>query len=267
MLIAINGKLVKEKDAKISVLDHGLLFGDGVFETLRTYHGKLFKFSEHYQRLKSSAKQIMLPLPVSQVRLREEISKTIRANNLKEARVRVTITRGIGPSGLSIACKKPTVIIIAQELRQVSFEKGAKLITYPLERNIPQVKSLSYLPSVMAYAYAKKKNCLEAILIDKNNYAREGSYSNLFIVKNNKVMTPKNRILKGITRSRVIELAKKAKIPMTERDITRAQLIDADEIFITFTTAGIVPVITIDNHHKQIGNVTKRLVQLYKKPV
>ena len=267
MFVSINGELVKENDAKISVFDHGLLLGDGIFETLRTYNGKLFKFDEHYKRLKDSAKQIFMKVPVSKESLRKDIERVIKANSLKEARVRITLTRGIGPSGLSIDCKEQKLIIIANKLKKVLFDNGVKAVTYNLERNIETVKSLSYLPSVIAKENARKKGALEAILIDNDSYIREGSFSNVFIVKDNFLFTPKKKLLKGITRGIVIDIAKKSKINLIEKEIKKEELFDADEVFITFTTAGIVPVVNIDGKVKKIGRITKKLIRLYSKKV
>ncbi len=267
MLVSVNGELVKEKDAKISVLDHGFLLGDGLFETMRTFNGRLFKFDEHYSRLKSSAKKILIPVPVSKERLRKDIERVVKANNLKEARVRVTVTRGIGPAGLSIDCKDQSVVIVVGELNDVSFDKGVKVITYELERSIPDVKSLSYLPSVIAKAYAAKKNAFEAVLVDKQGYVREGSFSNVFIVKDNVLITPAKAVLKGITRGMVVGLGKRAKLVVKEKDVTKEDLLAADEVFITFSTCGIVPVVKVDSRRKKVGDATKKLMGLYAKEI
>lgn len=265
MYISINGKIYREEDAKISVQDHGVLLGDGLFETLRTYNGELFKFEEHYKRLKDSARQIYLPVPVNKETLRKQIEFLIKKNNLKEARVRITITRGIGHSGLSINCNNQSVIIIAEKLKESNFNKGVKVISINLERALPSVKSLSYLPSVVAKEEAKKRQAFEAILIDNNGFVREGSFSNVFIVKDNVLLTPKENILKGITRETVIDIAKKNNIIVKETEFKKDDIINADEIFITFSTAGIVPVTVINNTKKQVGKTTKKLMELYEK--
>lgn len=265
MYITINGKVYPEEDAKISVRDHGVLLGDGLFETLRTYNGKLFKFDEHYKRLKHSARQICLHVPVDKKTLRKQAEFLIKKNNLKEARMRITITRGIGHSGLSISCKNQSVIIFAEELNEFNFDKGVKIVSINLERALPSLKSLSYLPSVMAKEEAKKRQAFEAILVDKNGFVREGSFSNVFIVKNNTLLTPKENILKGITRKIVIDTAKKNKITVMETDFKKKEMINADEIFITFSTSGIVPVTNVNNIKKSIGKITIKLIELYKK--
>ncbi|MBW2989239.1 aminotransferase class IV [Candidatus Woesearchaeota archaeon] len=267
MKISINGRLYEEEDAKISVLDHGLLLGDGVFETLRTFGGKIFKLDEHYERLKESARQIMLPVPVGKDALRKDIERVIKENGLKEARARVTITRGIGAAGLSIDCERQSVIITAGELKEKSFDKGVKTITYELERNLPSVKSLSYLPSVVAKAEAAKKGAFEAILIDRKGLVKEGSFSNVFIFKGGEIFTPGEGILKGITRDIAIGIAGKNGLEVNEKDITKEDLLESDEIFITFTTGGIVPVTMADDACKKVGESTKRLIRLYKEHV
>lgn len=267
MYISINGKVYPEKYAKISVQDHGVLLGDGLFETLRTYNGKLFKFDEHYKRLKDSAKHIYLPILIDKETLRKQIEFLIKKNNLKEARVRITVTRGIGHSGLSINCNNQSVIIIAEKLKEVNFDKGVNVISINLERALPSLKSLSYLPSIIAKEEAKKRQAYEAILIDSNGFVREGSFSNVFIVKDNVLLTPKENILKGITRKIVIDVAKKTKMIVKETEFKKEALINADEIFITFSTAGIVPVTAINNTKKSVGKITKKLMELYDKNV
>lgn len=267
MHITINGKVYAEKDAKISARDHGFLLGDGLFETLRTYNGKLFKFEEHYKRLKDSAKEIELHVPVDEKTLRNQIEFLIKKNNLKEARVRITVTRGIGQLGLSINCKHQSVVIFAEELKELNFDIGVKAITIALERALPSLKSLSYLSNVLAKQEAEKRNAFEAIFVDKNGFVREGSFSNVFIVKGNMLRTPKENILKGITRKIVIELAKKNGIAVKETEFKKDEMANANEIFITFSTGGVVPITTINNTKKSIGKTTKKLIELYEQNV
>ncbi len=260
MYVSINSKLTK--NPKISALDHGLMVGDGVFETLRTYNGKIFKFDEHYKRLLSSAKFISLPVPTKKETIKKDIIKLLKKNKLTDARIRLTITRGIGPGGLSINCKNQSIIITTEKIIPIKVP-SVKIITLPLTTALPGIKSLSYVSSVYAKLQAKKSGAFEAIFTDK--YVREGSFSNIFMVKNNTLYTPKNKILKGITRQIIIDLAKQLKIKTIQKDITKTQLKNADEIFITFTTAGILPVHQIDNIKKQVGTTTKRLQNEYSK--
>jgi len=259
--IIINNKLCKEKDAKISVLDHAVLLGDGVFEALRVLNGRLLDFDEHYARLKKSAKQILLKVPASKEDLKKQTKILIKANNFKNAKIRITITRGIGP-GISVNCSKQSVIIFGNELEKTNYHKGVKVATFNIEISMPAVKSLNFLPSIMAKNYAHQKKAFEAILIDYKGYAREGATSNLFIVKSNMLLTPEKDILQGITRDIVIKLAK---IKIQETEISKKELLNADEVFITSSIIGITPVIKVDNIKKKIGNITKNLIKLYEK--
>ena len=259
--ILINNKFYKEKDAKISVIDHAVLLGDGVFEALRVMDGELLDFNEHFFRLQQSAKQIFLNLPVDKKSLKSQTEKLIKKNKLQNAKIRITITRGIGDS-LSVNCKNQSVIIFGTELKKINYTKGIKIVTFNIERSLPSVKSLNFLPSVIAKKYAAQKKAFEAILIDNDGYAREGAVSNLFIVKNNVILTPKENILKGIARDKVIKLARINKLKIKETKITKKELLQADEIFITNSIIGVVPVILIDNSKKKVGNITKKLMKL-----
>ena len=240
------------------------MLGDGVFEALVILNGKLFAFNEHYVRLQKSAKQIFLNLPISKENLRKQIKKLIKINNFKNTKIRVTITRGIG-DGLSVNCKKQNIIIFGTKLKKIDYFKGVKVVTFNIERTFPSVKSLNFLPSIIAKNYAHKKKAFEAILVDDEGYAREGATSNLFIVKNNILLTPEKNILKGITRDIIIKLAKKNNIKIKETEITKKELLKADEVFITSSTIGVAPVIQVDGIQKQIGDITKDLIRLYAK--
>lgn len=261
--ICLNGELLLAEDAKVSVADHGLLVGDGVFETLRTIGGKLFRFEEHYQRLLSSAEQILLPIPVDAPTLLKNIEDLISANQIKEARVRVTVTRGVGPAGLSIECKDQAVIVTAEELVTFDYASGVKVITYEMQRNLPTIKSLSYLPSVVAKAYAGKAGAFESILIDEAGFAREGALSNFFMVKDQQVITPIDKVLIGITRQLAIDRAMELGFEIIQRDIKKAELYEADELFLTFTTGGVVPVIQVDQQILGVGKITEQLRKNY----
>ena len=258
----INGTLYPKNKAKISVLDHGFTIGDGIFETLRA-NKKIHKFDEHFKRLQESAKAIKLKIPISKQQLKKQIQSTLKANNLKKARIRVTLTRGIGPAGLSTDCKNQSIIITASELKKMP-KSGIKAITVNLEKPNPEIKSLSYLPNVLALQQAKQQGATEAIIINKNQQVTEGSFSNLFIIRDNCLLTPKDHILKGITRKEVLELARNNNIKAKQTTISKQQLESADEIFITFTTQGIIPITQINNKKKPIGNITKHLIRLYE---
>src|SRR3989344_2658300 len=218
MHIFINGKFYDEKDANISIFDHGFLYGDGIFETLRAYNGKVFKIGEHLERLFHSAKLIKLQIPLTKRQLKAAIISTIKKNKLKEAYIRLTISRGKGELGYSIGTN-PNVVIIAKPFIKYPknvHEKGVSVITYNAERVLPEVKSTSCLPLVLAKSEAAKKGCFDAILVDRSGFVTEGTVSNVFLVKNNVIYTPKENILQGITRGIVIKIAKRiAKINET----------------------------------------------------
>ncbi|MEK6808058.1 MAG: aminotransferase class IV [Nanoarchaeota archaeon] len=272
MQIYINGKFYAKENAMLSVFDHGLLYGDGVFETLRIYNNIVFKIREHLDRLFNSAKTINLQIPLSKSQLKNAIEVTIKRNNLKDAYVRVTITRGVGDIGYNAKCRV-NVIIIAKEIPQYSKDihhKGISVITYNAERFLPRVKSTNCLPLVMAKNLAEKKGCFEALLVDNRGYVTEGTVSNIFFVRkfNEEIIiyTPTGNLLYGITRGFVIELSKK-KFEVKETKIKKQVIYDFDEAFLTNTTAEIVPVVRIDN--KKIGSglpgdVTKYFIGEYR---
>jgi branched-chain amino acid aminotransferase len=259
----INGKLYPQNQAKISVLDHGLTIGDGIFETLRTNNNEIHKFNEHYARLQHSARAIKLPIKITKQQLKQQIQATLKANHLNQARIRVTITRGIGPAGLSTNCHNQSIIITASKLKKMP-KTGIKAITTNLHLSNPEIKSLSYLPNVLTNQKARQQKAIEALLINNNQQATEGSFSNLFIVHNNTLITPKEKILKGITRQEVIALAINNNIKTKETTITKKQLEQADEIFITFTTQGIIPITQLNKRKLPVGNITKKLIAEYE---
>jgi len=270
MHIFINGKFYSEKDANISIFDHGFLYGDGIFETLRTYNGKVFKIDEHLERLFHSAKSVKLQIPLTKKQLKQAIVSTIEKNKLKEAYIRLTISRGKGELRYSIELN-PNVVIIAKEFTPYIkniHEKGASVITYNAERVLPEVKSTSCMPLVLAKSEAAKKGCFDAILVDRSGFVTEGTVSNVFFVKNNVIYTPKENILQGITRGIVIKIAKKiAKI--SETKIKKRKIYSFDECFLTNTSVEIVPVNKIDD--KTIKNapgiITKKIMEGFKKEV
>lgn len=288
MHIFINNKFYPEKDAKISVFDHGLLYGDGVFETLRTYNGRVFKIDEHIERLFHSAKQINLEIPYKKSELKNAINSAIRKNKVREAYIRVTVTRGTGDIGYASKCI-PNLIIIAKKFipyPKKIYEKGVSVITYNAERFLPKAKSTNCLHLVMAKNEATKKNSFEAILVDNAGFVTEGTVSNVFFVKYLKkkismkkffshdknyrdcrIYTPKGNILCGITREVVIEIASRF-IDVEEANIKKGHIPSFDECFLTNTTAEIVPVVKIDD--KKIGNgfpgeITKKLMKEFQK--
>lgn len=270
MHVFINGKFYSEKDANISIFDHGFLYGDGIFETLRAYKGKVFKIDEHLDRLSHSARLIKLEIPLTKERLKSAMISTIKKNKLKEAYIRLAISRGKGELRYSID-SNPNVVIIAKpfiKYHKNIHEKGVSVITYKGERVLPEVKSTSCMPLVLAKSEAAKKGCFDAILTDRDGFITEGTVSNVFFIKENTVCTPKDNILKGITRGIVIKIAKRiAKIKETR--IKKDKLHSFDECFLTNTSAEIVPVKKIDGKiiKNSPGIITKKLMEEFRKEV
>jgi branched-chain amino acid aminotransferase len=277
MKIFIDGKYYNERDAKISVFDHGLLYGDGVFEGIRAYNGRVFRLKEHIDRLFYSAKAILLDIPMSPEKISQAVIETCRANKLRDAYIRLVVTRGIGTLGLNPrSCKKPSVIVIAGKIQVYPAElyaKGMEIVTVPTVRNLhsavnPAVKSLNYLNNILAKIEANNAGVEEAVMLNAEGFVSEGTADNLFIVKNGELLTPplSAGALYGITRQTVIELARQAGVKVTEPNLTRYDLFNADECFLTGTGAEIMPVIKIDGRvigSGKPGNLTRKLVGEY----
>jgi branched-chain amino acid aminotransferase len=276
MKIYLDGKLVDKEDAKISVFDHGYLYGDGVFEGIRSYDGCVFRLKEHLERLYESAHSIMLKIPMSMKDMQAALIKTLKANKLKDAYIRLIVSRGVGDLGLDPRkCKGDgTVVIIADKIALYPEElcrNGLKLITVPTTRNLPealnpQIKSLNYLNNIMAKIEAVNGGCQEAIMLNAMGYVAECTGDNIFIVKNGRLMTPPIWMgsLKGITRQAVLDIAKKLKVPAEESVLSRHDLFVADECFLTGTAAEVIPVATVDGRtigSGKPGPVTKKLLQ------
>lgn len=277
MKIFIDGKFYSERDAKISVFDHGLLYGDGVFEGIRAYHGRVFKLKEHIDRLLYSAKAILLEIPMSRAQLMKATVETCRANKIRDGYIRLVVTRGVGTLGLSPnRCKKPSVIVIADKIQLYPpelYERGLDIITVPTTRNLhsalnPAIKSLNYLNNILAKIEANNAGVEEAVMLNAEGFVAECTGDNVFIVKDRALSTPPlwAGALYGITRQTVIELAETAGLKVAEPNLTRYDLFNADECFITGTAAEIVPVVKIDG--RVIGNgkpgaITRRLEEEY----
>ena len=275
MKIYLNGKFVDEKDAKVSVFDHGLLYGDGVFEGIRAYDGVVFMLKEHIDRLYDSAKSICIDIPLTKEEMINVVLETLRVNNLRDAYIRLVVTRGIGDLGLDPRkCGKPTIFCIAVPMPPLLGEDGIRVITVsvrrlPVDVLNPAVKSLNYLNSVLAKIQANYAGVDEAFLLDDKGFVVEGTGDNIFIVKNGVLKTPPvyQSILKGITRDVVIKLAKEEGIEVVEEPLTLHDLYTADELFITGTAAEIVPVFEIDGrviNDKKVGEITKKLREKFK---
>lgn len=261
-IIYVNGSFVPEEEAKISVFDHGFLYGDGVFEGIRAYSGRVFRLDEHLTRLYESAKSIMLKVPESFDEMKEAILETIRQNRLQEAYLRIVVSRGTGDLGLDPRkCPKATTVIIASSIvlyPQELYEKGLSVITVATRRNVPdaldpKIKSLNYLNNVLVKIEANRAGVMEAIMLNAQGYVSEGAADNIFIVKRGKIFTPPPYVgaLEGITRQAVIDLASEAGLTVLEQPFTRHDLYVAEECFLTGTAAEVIPVIDVDG--RQIG--------------
>ena len=277
MKIYIDGKYFDEKTAKVSVFDHGLLYGDGIFEGIRAYNGRVFKLDEHIERLFCSARAILLKIPMSAKALAEAVVQTCRRNKIRDGYIRLVVTRGIGSLGLNPhTCKRPSVIIIAGKIQLYPVEfykRGLEIITVPTVRNLhsalnPAIKSLNYLNNVMAKIEAINGGCEEAIMLNAQGFVSECTGDNIFALKGKQLFTPplSAGALYGITRGVVMELARQNGLTVSEPDLTRYDLFNADECFLTGTGAEIIAVVKIDG--RVIGNgrpgpVTGRLVKRY----
>jgi branched-chain amino acid aminotransferase len=277
MKIFIDGKYYSERDAKVSVFDHGLLYGDGVFEGIRAYHGRVFKLKEHIDRLFYSAKAILLEIPMSHSQLMKATVETCRANKLRDGYIRLVVTRGVGTLGLNPrTCKKPSVIIIADKIQLYPpeyYQRGLDIITVPTTRNLhsalnPAIKSLNYLNNILAKIEANNAGVEEAVMLNAEGFVAECTGDNLFIVKNRALFTPplSAGALYGITRQTVIELAEEAGLKVSEPNLTRYDLFNADECFLTGTGAELIPVVKIDGRvigTGKPGPITRRLEEDY----
>ncbi len=277
MKILIDGKYYDERNAKISVFDHGLLYGDGIFEGIRVYHGCVFKLKEHIDRLFYSAKAILLQIPMSHAQIMRATVETCRKNKIRDGYIRLVVTRGAGTLGLNPnRCKHPSVIIIADKIQLYPpelYRRGLDIITVPTTRNLhsalnPAIKSLNYLNNILAKIEANNGGCEEAVMLNAEGFVAECTGDNLFIVKNGELFTPplSAGALYGITRQTVMELAEAAGLKVSEPNLTRYDLFNADECFLTGTGAEIVPVVKIDGRvigAGKPGPVTRQLVEDY----
>ncbi|MDG1890852.1 MAG: branched-chain-amino-acid transaminase [Verrucomicrobiota bacterium] len=278
MKIYIDGNYYGKEDAKISVFDHGLLYGDGVFEGIRVYHRRVFKLKEHIQRLYYSAKAILLSIPMSEEAMCRAVVETCRANGLENGYIRLIVTRGAGSLGLSPdSCKSPSVIIIANEIQlypREFYEKGMEIITAATARNLvnavnPAIKSLNYLNNILAKIEANNAGCEEAIMLNSEGFVAECTGDNIFILHHGKIFTPPlaSGALYGITRNTVIELAEEAGYEVEEKNLTRYDLFISEECFLTGSGAEIVPVVMIDKRvigEGKPGSVTRQLEAKYR---
>ena len=260
--IYIDGVFCEEQDAKISVFDHGLLYGDGVFEGIRFYNGRVFRLDAHLERLEDSARAICLTLPLSRAEMTHALLETIRKNEMRDGYIRLVVTRGIGDLGLNPKlCSKPTVIIIAAPIKlypQELYARGLDVITCATRRVTPSVlspavKSLNYLNNIMAKIEANQANAGEGLMLNEQGFVAECTADNIFVIKKGAVLTPpvSAGALGGITRGVVLELAAELGLPVSEPDLTRYDIYTADECFLTGTGAEVIPVVRLDS--REIG--------------
>lgn len=257
MKVYIDGQFHDEADAKISVFDHGLLYGDGVFEGIRMYHNRIFKLREHIERLWWSAKAILLDIPMTPEEMMRACVESCRVNNLREGYIRLIVTRGRGTLGLDPRrCPKPSVIIIATTIQlypEKTYQEGLAIATVPTTRNLvnavnPAIKSLNYLNNVLARIEANNAGVEEAIMLNSDGFVAECTADNVFVVQKGRLLTPplSAGALYGITRNTVLDCARELGIPSGEPNLSRYDLYIADEMFVTGTAAEIVPVIKVD---------------------
>jgi branched-chain amino acid aminotransferase len=276
--IYIDGKFYAEADAKVSVFDHGLLYGDGIFEGIRFYNGRVFRLEEHLDRLWDSARSICLKMPMSKREMTDALLETIRENDLREGYIRLLVTRGVGNLGLNPAqCKRPSVIIIAATVTlypQAVYQKGLSVVTCATRRTNPSalnpaVKSLNYLNNVMARIEANLAGADEALMLNDAGNIAECTADNVFIIKHGQIFTPPITAgaLRGITRSIVFEIAAELGLKVTETDITRHDVFIADECFLTGTAAEIIPVIEADGRPigtGKLGPICARMIARFR---
>lgn len=277
--IWMNGNLVEQSQAKVSVFDHGLLYGDGVFEGIRVYSGRVFELAAHLRRLYESAKVIRLNIAMTVEAMAKAVEETVKANGISDGYIRLLVTRGIGSLGLNpFTCKEPQVIIIADQIQLYAkelYEKGMKIICAATQRNHPlslppQVKSLNYLNNLLAKMEAIDSNVHEAIMFNHMGFVAEASGDNVFIVRDGAVLTPPPQAgsLEGITRGIVMKLAAEMGMKVIEENLTRFDLYVAEEIFLTGTAAEVIGVVDVDS--RPIGNgkpgpITKKLSEAFFK--
>jgi len=277
MKVFIDGKFVDEKKAVVSVFDHGLLYGDGVFEGIRAYNGRVFKLKEHVERLFFSAKAILLKIPMSKKAVADAVRETCRRNGIRDGYIRLVVTRGAGTLGLDPnRCKNPQVIIIADKIQlypKAFYEKGLDIVTVPTTRNHPNavnpaIKSLNYLNNILAKIEAINAGCIEAIMLNAEGFVAECTGDNIFMMKGGRLLTPPFAAgaLQGITRGVVLDIAREMGVEVAEPNLTRYDLFNADECFITGTAAEVVPVVKIDGRpvaNGRPGKMTKKFMAAY----
>ena len=289
-LIYINGKFLPRDEAKVSVLDHGFLYGSGVFETMRAYRGNVFMVDKHIERLFRSAEAVYLNIPMGKLEIKKDIEDTVSKNRFKDAYIRITISRGEGEPGLDPdLCQSPTVVIYAKEFKPYPeewYSEGVKIAVTSIKKGSPDYIKIPlkacnyYLPNFFAKLEAKKRGAVEGIMLTEDGYIAEGTVSNIFIVSRGVLITPPAgaNILNGVTREIVVQIAKESNIPFKEEKFLKDKLIKADECFLTNTTFEIMPVKEVDDFktcpeqwrrigERSPGNITTLLMERFKRVV
>lgn len=281
MKIYLDGKFVDEADAKISVFDHGLLYGDGVFEGIRLYGGNVFRLEEHLERLEYSAKAIMLKMPLNRKELSDATCETCRQNNLTDAYIRLVVTRGVGDLGLAPwLCPKPSLFIIASKISlypQEYYDNGLAIVTVPTRRINPSalpptIKSLNYLNNILGKIEAKQFGALEAIMLNDQGYIAECTADNIFTIHKGTIYTPaaSQGALKGVTRGTIFDIAQELNVPIREMDMTRYDVWVADECFLTGTGAEVIPATKLDGREIGTGKpgpITQKILAAFRRRV
>jgi branched-chain amino acid aminotransferase len=277
--VYINGKLFDKEQAAISVYDHGLLYGDGVFEGIRSYSGRVFRMDQHLDRLWNSAKAIWLQIPISKTEMAKAIVDTLAVNHIADGYIRVVVTRGVGTLGLDPThCETPQVIIITDLISLYPdelYQKGLEIITVSTMRNhpaalSPRIKSLNYLNNILAKIEGIQAGSIEALMLNHKGEVSECTGDNLFLVRNGELLTPSidAGILEGVTRWAVIELAQQGGITVKEVPLTKHDVYIADECFLTGTAAEVIPVVKVDSRtigSGQPGPITHKLMEQFHK--
>jgi branched-chain amino acid aminotransferase len=281
MKIYLDGRFVDEADAKVSVFDHGLLYGDGVFEGIRLYGGNVFRLDEHLERFEYSAKAILLDLPLTRPQWSDAVCETCRVNGLRDGYIRLVVTRGVGDLGLAPwLCSKPSYFIIASKISMYPaehYEKGLAIVTVPTRRIGPAslpatIKSLNYLNNILGKIEARQFGALEAIMLNDQGFVAEATADNVFIVHKGELLTPSasQGALKGVTRSAIVDIARDLSLPVREANLTRYDLWCSDECFLTGSGAEVIPVVKLDGRTIGTGSpgpITKKVLAEFRKRV
>jgi branched-chain amino acid aminotransferase len=277
MKIYISGEYFDKENAKISVFDHGFLYGDGVFEGMRSYNGKVFRLREHMIRLWNSAKNLVIEIPLTLEAMEKAVDETLKVNDIKDGYIRLIVTRGIGTLGLDAhLCSNPQIVIIADHLAlypKEFYEKGLEIVTASTMRTnpsmvSPQIKSLNYLNNIMAKIEGHQAGCIEVLMLNTKGEVAECSGDNIFIIRKGKLHTPPPEagILEGITRQTVMEIAPDVGLPVKEAPMTRYDIYTADECFLTGSAAELIPVVKLDGRPIGTGKpgpMTKKLLNRF----